>query len=133
MNNVILSGRVVFEPELKVSGDGKEFCPFTLAVDRPIKNKDSERNADFVDCVVFNKSAVFFQKWFHKGDGITVEGSLRSDNWTDNEGHKRKSLNVVVENCEFPPSRKTQDVRADESVAGSFQELPDDDDGELPF
>lgn len=107
MNKVILCGRMVRDPELKTTNSGMEVCNFTVAVDRRAK-KGEEKIADFVDCTAWGKSGVFVSTYFHKGDGITVDGRLESRKWMDNDGKNRVSWCVTCDNVEFPLGKSGQ-------------------------
>ena len=79
MNVWIGEGRLVRDPELKVVGGGTELCNFTLAIDRSGKDKDGNKQADFVDCTAFGKTGAFVDRYFKKGDGMLVRGRFQSD------------------------------------------------------
>lgn len=104
MNKVILMGRLVRDPELKTGQSGTEFCSFTVAVDRRAK-KGEEKASDFIDCTAFGKTGVFVSTYFHKGDGIALEGRMESRKWQDKDGNNRVSWSVPVDNVYFPPAR----------------------------
>ena len=75
MNKIVICGRLTKDPELRTTNNGTEVCGFTVAVDRRIK-KNSEKETDFIDCTAWEKTGVFVNTYFHKGDGITVEGRI---------------------------------------------------------
>ena len=129
MNKWFGMGRIVRDPKLDSSGNGVEYCRFTIAVDRAYTKKDGDRQTDFVDCTAFGKSAAFVQKYFHKGDGIFVEGRLESSKWVDQDGKNRVSWAITTEHTEFPPSRKDQSGAAPATT--EFVEPTDD--GDIPF
>lgn len=139
MNKIVIAGRLVRDPELRNTAGGLEVCGFTVAVNRRVK-KGEEPVADFIDCTAWGKSGVFVSTWFHKGDGIVVDGRLESSKWQDKEGKNRVSWAVTVDNVEFPQGKKGEGgssggysapVPDAGAPAGSFTEL--DDDGSLPF
>ena len=100
MNKVILLGRLVRDPEVKASQNGKIFTQFCIAVDRPYV-KGKEREADFINCVAFNKTGEFIGNYFNKGQRILIEdGSLRVTTFEKN-GEKRFTTNVVVNKVAF--------------------------------
>lgn len=102
LNRVILYGRLTKDPEHKQLSSGASVCKFTIACDRGFVNKQTnERESDFIECQAWRGAADFAARWFHKGDAITVEGSLRNNNWTDNDGKKHYSYIVNVENIGF--------------------------------
>lgn len=136
MNRIFISGRLTRDPELKVTGTGIEVCGFTVAVDRKV-DKDGEKKCDFIECTAWRKTGVFVERYFHKGDGINLEGTLQSEKYTDKSGNGRTAWKVVVDNVEFPLNKKSdgssvgnyeQAAPADEK----FAELPEND-GNLPF
>lgn len=104
MNKVILCGRLTADPELKQTTSGIATCRFTVAVDRRIANKETgEREADFVTCVAWRKTAEFLSKFFSKGKLICLEGSLRNNNYQD-KNHSdvtHYTMEVQVDNIEF--------------------------------
>lgn len=129
MNKIIITGRLTRDPELKTANTGTEYCKFALAVDRSRKDKDGNKAVDFFDVTAWGKTGVLVNTYFHKGDGITVEGRMESNRYTDKDGNNRVSWGVTVEQLEFPLSKKS------DSAAGGtsqFQDLPDDGEG-LPF
>ena len=131
MNKIIITGRITTDLEIKAVGSGTELCNFNVAVDRRRPDADGTRQTDFFDCVVFGKTAAFLSKYFHKGDGINIEGRMESNVWEDKEGKKRKSWSIKCENIEFPHGKsKGGDSGHAES---KFTELPDTDSGDLPF
>jgi single-strand DNA-binding protein len=129
MNKFIGMGRIVRDPEMKASGNGTDVCRFTVAIDRSYTKQGEEKKADFVDCVTFGKQAAFVEKYFHKGDGIAIEGRFESNKWVDKDGNNRLSWSVTVDRVEFTPSRKTESATA--SAPTDYAEPGDDDD--CPF
>lgn len=102
LNCVVLFGRLTKNPELKQLSSGASVCRFTVACDRAFVNKQTnERESDFIECQAWRGAAEFVARWFKKGDAITVEGSLRNNNWVDNEGKKHYSYIVNAENIGF--------------------------------
>ena len=132
MNQVVLMGRLTRDPELRHTQSGTAVASFTLAVDRP-KNKDGERLTDFIDIVAWKGTAEFVSKYFTKGQMAAVEGRLQLRNWTDKEGNKRVSAEVVADNIYFAESKKSRAESSTEpqTYAPVFEEY--DDDGELPY
>lgn len=132
MNQVVLMGRLTRDPELRHTQSGTAVASFTLAVDRP-KNKDGERLTDFIDVVAWKGTAEFVSKYFTKGQMAAVEGRLQLRNWTDKDGNKRVSAEVVADNIEFTESKKSRAESSTEpqTYAPVFEEY--DDDGELPY
>jgi single-strand DNA-binding protein len=135
MNKVILMGRLVAEPEIRVSGE-TTVARYRLAVDKAVKpKKEGEPTADFISCVAFNKRAEFAEKYLHKGTKIVVEGSLLTGSYTDKEGKKIYTTDVVVNAHYFCESRSAEQSAAEPKAdANGFMAIPDnvEDDG-LPF
>lgn len=130
MNKIIISGRLTKDPDLRNTGSGMEVCNITVAVDRRHK-KGEDRQADFVDCVAWGKSAAFLLSYFHKGDGIVIDGRLESRKWKDKDGNNRVSWEVQIENMEFPVGGKGSGGAAP-SAQSNFEEVPADG-SDLPF
>ena len=110
MNKVILMGRLVADPEIRYSQGAEPTCiaRYRLAVDRKYK-KDGEQNADFINCVVFGKGAEFAEKYLHKGTKILAIGRIQTGSYTNNDGQKVYTTDVVVEEQEFAESKASQD------------------------
>lgn len=110
MNKVILVGRLTADPELRQTQSGIASCRFTVAVDRQFSNKETgEREADFITCTAWRKTAEFISKWFTKGKMICVEGSMRNSNYQD-KNHSdvmHYSYEVQVDNAEFAGDGKS--------------------------
>ena len=107
MNKVILMGRLTRDPEIRYSqsGDGQmAVARYTLAVDRRF-NRNGEQTADFISCVAFGKSAEFAEKYLRQGTKIVVEGRIQTGSYTNKEGQKVYTTDVVVENQEFAESK----------------------------
>lgn len=149
MNQVVLMGRLTRDPELRHTQTGTAVASFSLAVDRGYTSKDGgERQTDFIDIVAWRGTAEFVSKYFTKGQMAAVTGRLQIRDWTDKEGNKRKSAEVVAENIYFTESKKSRDNsggftptnRENDLDKGFSQTIPgsdfaelDEDDGDLPF
>lgn len=131
MNKWFGMGRMTRDPKLESSGNGVEFCRFSVAIDRSYTKKGEDKKTDFIDCTAFGKQAVFIEKYFHKGDGIAVEGRLESDKYVDKDGNNRTSWKIMVDRVEFTPSRKSDSGSA--PAAPTFAEPTDDVDETVPF
>lgn len=129
MNKIIISGRLGSDPELKAAASGVEFCNFTVAVNRRVK-KGEEQKTDWINCTAFNKTAAFIQQYFHKGDGIIVQGRMESST-SETGGEKRTWWAVTVEEVEFPQSSK-RDVAQVQSVDAAQNSIIETDE-DLPF
>ena len=109
MNKVILTGYLTKDPNLSYYGDdNKPMARFTLAVNRTFKNSDGKRQADFIGCVVYGKRAETIEKYFSKGNAITVEGEWRTGNYKDKDGNTVYTNECQVGNFEFPISAKSE-------------------------
>ena len=132
LNKICIMGRMTADPELKNTQTGTPVVSFTLAVDRNFKDKQTgERTVDFIPCTAWRGTAEFVSRYFNKGRMAVVEGSLQMRKWTDKDGNKRTSAEVVADNVYFGDT-KTDGISAPEKPV--FTELPEDDgDVELPF
>ena len=106
INISVYQGRLVANPEKKMSTNSKVFITFTLAVPRPFK-KEGGKNADFFDCIVWGKDAETIYKYVFQGDGLTVKGRTETNDYIDTFGVKRRSHTLVVEDWEFGPKKKS--------------------------
>lgn len=144
LNKIFLMGRLVVEPELRYTPTNTPVTTFRIAVDRDFKDKETgERKADFISVVAWRNTAEFVARNFRKGRMIVVVGSLQIRDWTDKDGNKRISAEVVADNVYFADSKR-ESATAEASSApsssyappqaahGGFEELSEDD-GELPF
>ena len=110
LNHIVMAGRLTKDPELRKAGE-ISVCSFRIACDRDFKTKDGEKETDFVDVVVWRKLADNVAKYFTKGRMAVVSGRLQIRNWTDKEGNKRRSAEVVADNIYFGDSKR--DTQAD--------------------
>jgi len=147
MNQIVIMGRMTRDPELRQTPGGVPVASFTLAVDRGFTPRDGgERQTDFIDVVAWRNTGEFVSKYFVKGQMAAVAGRLQIRDWTDKDGNKRRSAEVVAENIYFTESKKSREASfgpvetKDDYSAGfspvvgssDFSEL-DMDEGELPF
>jgi len=152
LNQIVLMGRLVRDPELRYTQSQTPVASFRIAVDRDFGGRDgAERQTDFIDIVAWRQSAEFVSKYFTKGSMIIVTGRLQMRDWTDKEGNKRTSAEVVADRVMFGESKRSRDENAgggsyrsapaennsyrsfDNAPSGNaFSELSDTD-GELPF
>ena len=145
MNKVILMGRLTRDPEVRYSQgeNSTAIARYTLAVDRRFRrNNDGEQTADFIGCVAFGRSAEFAEKYFRQGLKVIVTGRIQTGSYTNKEGQKVYTTDVVVEEQEFAESKSASDNaggfapadRPSPSSAGDgFMNIPDGIDEELPF
>ena len=132
LNKIVIMGRMTRDPELRRTQTGTPVASFTLAVDRDIKDKTTgERATDFIDVVAWRQTGEFVSRFFTKGRMAVVEGRLQMREWTDKEGNKRRSAEVVADNVYFGDSKK-EDGYASADSGDQFSELSGED-GELPF
>lgn len=102
LNKVIIMGRLTRDPDFKQTQSGVAICKFSVAVERQFKDsKTGERLTDFLDCTAFRGTAEFISRYFSKGNMILVEGNIQNNNYTDNNGVKHYSNNIMVENVSF--------------------------------
>ena len=147
MNQIVIMGRMTRDPELRQTPNGVPVASFTLAVDRGYTPRDgTERQTDFIDVVAWRNTAEFVSKYFVKGQMAAVSGRLQIRDWTDKDGNKRRSAEVIADNIYFTESKRSREASfgmsetKDDYVIGfstpvegsDFAEL-DMDDGELPF
>lgn len=121
MNQVLLVGRMVFDPELKTTKSGTNYLPLKIAIDR----RDKDKNTDFLSCRAWSKTADFIAKYFHKGDPIEIVGRLQSESYEKQDGTKVNEMVVIVNEVNFVP-------RQTEKKAGPGNSEPSADAG-LPF
>ena len=140
MNKVILMGRLVRDPNVTYAqgGDNMAIAKFTLAVDRRGRNND-EQNADFIGCVAFGRQAEFSEKYLRQGTKVAVVGRIQTGSYTNKDGQKVYTTDVVLEDIEFAESKNTSDNSAPSRPQPSkadkdgFMNIPDGLGDELPF
>ena len=109
LNHITLMGRLVADPELRRTGSGVAVATFRIAVDRDYSPKDGgERKADFITCVAWRQTGEFVSKYFTKGRMIVVSGRLQIRSWTDKDGNKRRTAEIVVDNAYFGSSKSSE-------------------------
>ncbi len=140
MNRVILMGRIVRDPDVRYSqgGDNMAIARFTLAVDRRGRRQESgsdQQTADFIGCVCFGRQAEFAEKYLRQGTKIAVTGRIQTGSYTNKDGQKVYTTDVVLDDIEFAESKKeTQDNAPATPVdSDGFMNVPDGIDSELPF
>ena len=140
LNHITIMGRLTHNPEMRSTQSGVAVASFTLAVDRDFSGKDGgEKQTDFIDCTAWRHTAEFVSKYFSKGRMAVVSGRLQIDNYTDNDGNKRKSAKVVADNIYFGDSKKDGATGSQSDETASFTPASsgfvpvDVDSGELPF
>lgn len=146
LNHITIMGRMVKDPELRHTGSGIAVASFTLAVEDDFKDKDGNKKTIFIDCTVWRGLAETVAKYFSKGRMAIVSGKLDIREWTDKEGNKRRSAEVVADSVYFGDSKKEETngnsyggnyggYNAPAYPAAPAQDYAqiEDDDGELPF
>lgn len=147
MNKVILMGRLTRDPEVRYSqgAEPMAIARYTLAVDRRVKsNSNNDQNADFIQCVCFSKTAEFAEKYFKQGIKIAISGRIQTGSYTNRDGNKVYTTEVVVEEQEFAESKaassnntgsyQAQDrPRPENSNPDGFMNIPADMENDLPF
>ena len=147
LNKIILMGRLTRDPELQRTGTGTAVTSFSLAVDRDFKSQSGEKETDFIDIVAWRSTAEFVSKYFTKGRMAVVEGRLQIRDWTDKDGGKRRSAEVVADNVYFGDSKRDGGDSSGYSAAPAYKNAAPsnfnaggsdfaeigEDDGELPF
>lgn len=127
MNKCIFLGRLVRDPEVRVAQSGTKTARYTLAVNRVKRDE-----ADFINCVAFNKAAEFAEKYFRKGQQVLVEGRLQISSYTDKNGVKRSSADIMIEAQHFADSKRDSFTPTEEKLPEAFEEVDGMQD-ELPF
>ena len=147
LNHIVLMGRLVKDPELRHTGSGIAVASFRIAVDRDFKSQNGEKETDFIDIVAWRNTAEFVSRYFAKGRQAVVSGRLQMRNWTDKDGNKRTSAEVVADNVYFADSKRDGEYGGNNSYAppadNSFVppaaqptndfSMLDTDDSDLPF
>ena len=148
MNKVILMGRLTRDPEVRYSQgeNSTAIARYTLAVDRRFRrNNDGEQTADFIGCVAFGRQAEFAEKYLRQGTKIAITGRIQTGSYTNKDGQRVYTTDVVAENVEFAESKNASgggdnsgftpsDRPSPSSAAGDgFMNIPDGIDEELPF
>lgn len=132
INKTILGGRLTSDVELKQTPQGVSVCTFKLAVNRRTTNKEAQ--ADFIDCVAWRATAEFISKYFKKGSSLCIVGSIQTRSWTDQNGNKRYTTEVIADEALFVDSKSENAGGANsqtEAPEPQFEEISGDDD--LPF
>lgn len=142
MNSVQLTGRLTRDPDVRYTDGGLSIARFTLAVNRRFKQENGP-DADFISCIAFGKTAEFIEKYFFQGRKMDMNGRIQTGSYTDKDGIKRYTTDIVVENVEFGESKSAGDKSGQQAgrptpsqaaaPSDGFMNIPDDIDEELPF
>lgn len=131
LNRIIVMGRMTRDPELRRTNSGTAVASFTVAVDRDFKSQSGEKETDFIDVVAWRNTAEFVSKYFSKGRMAVVEGRLQLRDWTDKDGNKRRTAEIVADSVYFGDSKRDGGDAAQSELQSGFSEI--EDDGNLPF
>jgi single-strand DNA-binding protein len=132
MNKCIITGRLTKDIEVKTTSNDKEYCSFTIAVDRRFKDADGNRQADFISCTAWNKTAEFLGKYFHKGSRIGICGSIQTRSY-EKDGQKVFVTEVLVEEAEFLDSKTDSQPQPQPKAQVQEQAEEMESIGKLPF
>lgn len=143
LNRATIAGRMARDPELRHTNTGTAVTSFTLAVDRDFKDQSGERLTDWIDCVAWKSAAEFLCRYTQKGSIVMVDGRLQVHDWTDNNGNKRRSVEVIADNVYFGERKREEqndytrqvwpEPKAENTLQESEQFTEIDSDGPLPF
>ena len=139
LNKIVIMGRLTRDPELRYTASNTPVASFSLAVDRDFKSKEGgEKETDFIDCVAWRQTGEFAAKYFQKGSMAAVSGRLQLRDWTDKEGNKRRSAEVVADNIYFCGKKENsvggEQVHSESDIRSALA-IPGEpiNDGDLPF
>lgn len=139
LNNAVIMGRLVADPEQRVTNSGISVTSITVAVDRRFTKQGEEKQADFIDVIAWRQTAEFICKYFRKGSMIAIQGYIQTRTYEDKNGIKRKAVEIVADNVSFcgsknenttPSASPTPSMNISADDDNDFQEIPEDD---LPF
>ena len=137
MNRVVLSGRLTADPVIRHTQDGKAVASYTLAVDRHVaKNAEGHTEADFIRITAWEKRAEFAEKYMKKGRRFVVAGRIQTGSYTDNDGKKVFTTDVIAEEQEFAdskPDAKQEPAQETQELTTEFMDIPEGIQEELPF
>ena len=143
MNNVVLIGRLARDPDVRYTPSQMAVARFTVAVDRAFnRDRDQDQSADFISCVAFGKQAEFVEKYFYKGKPVSLTGRIQTGSYTNKDGAKVYTTDVVCDRIEFVPGDKGQGSAAGGRSGGGMTDAPADDipegftqldDDDIPF
>lgn len=136
MNTITIHGRLTRDPEIRFFNDDKAVCNISVAVNRAYKDKDGNIITDFFNCVSYNKQAEILDKYFKKGDGISIQGEMQNNRYINKEGNKRDKWEIRIDKFDFELSRKGDTETSGGTLDSEPGFVPVDestDDEELPF
>lgn len=124
LNTIVIMGRLTAAPELKTTQNGINCATFTVAVERSVKNKDGEKQTDFIPCVAWRNTAEFVCKYFTKGKMIAVAGELQTRKYTDKDGNNRTAFDVVANNVSFCGDSSANNAAPAQQATSDFIAVP---------
>ena len=140
LNHIVIMGRLTRDPELRRTATGVAATNFSVAVERDFKSDSGAKETDFIDCVAWRQTGEFVNKYFKRGSMIVVSGRLQIRSWTDKDGNKRRSAEVVADSCYFGETKKTESESNEfsgyipsEPVPASDFSVLEGPDEQLPF
>ena len=138
MNKVFLIGNLTRDPELTETASGVPVCHFAIAVNRNYSSQDGERQTDFFNCTAWRSTAETIARYTKKGKKVAVTGSVQLRNYEDNQGAKRTTVDIIVQDVEFLSPRDSEDSFDDEAPRANTQKRKPtlqamDDDSDIPF
>lgn len=133
LNCINIHGRLARDTEINFYNGDKSVCKFSVAVNRAFKDKEGNYVADFFNCVSFGKQAEMIDKFFHKGDGISVQGEMQNNKYVDKEGNNRDGWQIKVNSFDWDYKSKGKGETSNEAKGGAGQSTPGDDEGFYPM
>ena len=135
LNRAVVMGRLTRDPELRRTGTRVAVTGFTLAVDRDFSGEDGKKETDFIECVAWRNTAEFANKYFRKGQMAVVLGRLQIRSWTDKDGNKRRTAEIVADSVYFCGDKKNNDQSSEPDAEPAVQDysMLEDEDAQLPF
>ena len=127
MNRVCLVGRITAKPELRYTNSNIPFTRFSVAVNRTFNNAQGEREADFINIVVWRRQAENVCNYLDKGSQVSIEGRIQTGSYTDKDGNRRSSFEVVADNVQFLDSRRSANASSAEPTPYDYQDAPSND------
>ena len=113
MNKFLATGKLVREPDMKVSPTGTEICTFTIVIDRKFKSAAGEKQSDFIRCIAFKNNAKFINSWFKKGHWIEIEGSIQTGSYTNKDGVKVNTTDCIIDQAGFVGAKAVEPVQTE--------------------
>lgn len=133
LNRIIIMGRLTRDPELRRTQNGTAVASFSLACERDFKDENGDREVDFIDCVAWRKTAELVSEYFTKGRMAAVSGRLQIRGWTDKDGNRRRTAEILVDNIYFGDSKPQAEGTVTEATGAEPYSEIDEDDDQLPF